>query len=249
MTEANGQPWLDRNPLADAEVRSEPDVRRPVASHERFEATIVALRKRQENFAAEVQATTKKERDRAESRLHSWTRAELGRVLLETSGRRHGAIMGLPWEDVDFERRRSTWRAEFDKKSKASVVPYAESLFDAIREFQRRLDAIGGAVFARKKDPSRSAPAEHLSQWIAKAEDDAKLPKLKGGTCHPYRRKWRSERAHHPIKAVAVAGGWTDLETMFRSYDIPEDADVLAVTSESRKRREVAAATASSATA
>lgn len=77
-----------------------------------------------------------------------------------------------------------------------------------------------------------------LSQWIAKAQNEAKLPTLNGGTCHLYRRKWRSERTRHPIAAVAVAGGWTDLDTMMRCYDSPEDSDVLAVTSETRKRRE-----------
>ena len=35
-----------------------------------------------------------------------------------------------------------------------------------------------------------------------------------------------------------------DFDTMMRCYDIPEDADVLAVTSEPRKRREASAARA-----
>jgi len=39
-------------------------------------------------------------------------------------------------------------------------------------------------------------------------------------------------------KAVALAGGWTDVATMERCYDLPDDADVLAVTSETHKRRE-----------
>ena len=243
VTGSNGQPWLDRNPLADVEVRSEPDVRRPVASQERFEATRLAMRQFQERYAAEAESL-KKERDRARAarRRDSWVRAELGLVLLEATGRRRGAVMGLRWEDFDFGNRRITWRAEHDKKRKTSVVPYAKTLFDLIREFQRQLGAISGPVFSREKKPTESAPAELLSQWIAKAEDAAKLPKLEGGTCHPYRRKWRSERSNHPIKAVAVAGGWSDFETMFRCYDIPEDADVLAVTSEPRKRREAAIA-------
>ena len=95
-------------------------------------------------------------------------------------------------------------------------------------------------------DKTLSAPAELLSQWIAKAEGLAELPKLEGGTRHPYRRKWRSERTHHPIKAVAVAGGWTDFETMTKC-DVPDEADVLAVTSETRKRHETVAANASNA--
>jgi hypothetical protein len=48
----------------------------------------------------------------------------------------------------------------------------------------------------------------------------------------------RIERNHLLIKAVAVAGGWSDIGTMLRCYDHPDDADVLAVTSETRRRRE-----------
>ena len=94
-------------------------------------------------------------------------------------------------------------------------------------------------MFPRRDDPQRSSPPQLLSEWILKAEAKAGLPKLEGGTCHPFRRKWKSERANHPVKAVAVAGGWTDIATMLRCYDHPDDADVLAVTSEPRKRREL----------
>jgi hypothetical protein len=64
------------------------------------------------------------------------------------------------------------------------------------------------------------------------------VKKLDGGTCHPYRRQWRTDRSHLPIKAVAVAGGWSDLDTMLRCHDHPDDADVLAVTSETKRRHE-----------
>jgi hypothetical protein len=50
-------------------------------------------------------------------------------------------------------------------------------------------------------------------------------------------------------KAVAHAGGWDDVGTMLRCYDHLEDADILAVTGETRKRRDVAMATSDVATA
>src|SRR5205823_2827324 len=34
--------------------------------------------------------------------------------------------------------------------------------------------------------------------------------------CHAYRRKWKSDRSHHPIKAVADASGWKDIGTMLK---------------------------------
>ena len=94
-------------------------------------------------------------------------------------------------------------------------------------------------MFPRRDDPQRPAPPEFLSEWILKAGAIAGLPKLEGGTCHPYRRKPKSERSNHPVKAVAVAGGWTDISTMLRCHDPPDDADVLAVTSEPPKRRDL----------
>ena len=146
--------------------------------------------------------------------------------------------MRLRWEDFDFKAHRITWRREHDKKRKEWIVTYPESLMATIREFQRRLGVVGGPLFPRRDDPRRSSSPELLSEWILKAEAKAGLPKLEGGTCHPFRRKWKSERANHPVKAVAVAGGWTDIATMLRCYDHPDDADVLAVTSEPRKRRD-----------
>jgi integrase len=249
VTGADGRPWLDRNPIGDVEVRGEHDVKRPIAVQERFDATIAAMKQLQEKYAAEALLTCRRERERAESRWRSWVRAELGLVLLEATGRRRGAIMGLSWEDFDFAGNRITWRPECDKKRKKWVVTYPTSFFETLREFQQRLGVVSGPVFPSTKDEARSAPAELLSQWIRKAEVDAKLPKLDGGTCHPYRRKWRSERPHHPLTAVAYAGGWTDFDTMMRCYDIPEDADILAVTSETRKRRDVFAARANSSSA
>jgi len=60
--------------------------------------------------------------------------------------------------------------------------------------------------------------------------------RLQGSLCHAYRRKWRTERNHCPITAVAAGGGWTDLTTMLRCYDIPDEAAVLEATSNPRRR-------------
>ena len=51
-----------------------------------------------------------------------------------------------------------------------------------------------------------------------------------------------SSRDHHEQQteadAPARAGGWTDGVTMERCYDLPDQADLLAVTSETNKRHE-----------
>lgn len=234
----DGRPILTSNPLAGVQVKGEHDVKRPVATHERFEVTRTAMQEFQHRYAEEARTVESTGlRALAQSRERSWIRAELALVLLEATGRRRGAIMGLRWSDLDFHKNQITWQPENDKKRKTWVVSYPQALFTTVRELQRRIGVVGGYVFPRLDNPNEPAPRDLLSQWIRAAEQKAGLPKLKGGTTHPYRRKWRSERSVHPIKAVARAGGWTDVQTMML-YDEPDDADVLAVTSETRKRRE-----------
>jgi integrase len=233
-----GGTWLERNPIAHVRVKGEADVQRPVATMERFEATRTLMQKLQDGFAREArELESAPARAIAESRRLTWIRAELGLVLLEATGRRRGAIVGLRWADFDFDGRRITWRAEHDKMHRTSHVEYPETLFTTIRDFQYRLGAVGGYVFPRRGDSEQHAAPELLSQRISQAEKLAGLPKLAGGLCHPYRRKFCSERQRHSMKAIAVAGGWTDVSTILRCYTHPEDADVLAVTSEPHKRR------------
>ncbi len=63
----------------------------------------------------------------------------------------------------------------------------------------------------------------------------AGLPKLDGGVCHPYRRKWATERKDRSIKDVAAAGGWKDLETLATCYQQEDRDTMLAVMSETKK--------------
>lgn len=234
---ADGEPWLLRNPLRKYKAREEPDARRPVATHDRFLATraaMVAMRKRFESEA--IHETSPKARRRAESRAQTWLRAELALVLLEATGRRRGAVAALRWQDIDFEKQQITWRAEYDKKRTTWTTRYPRELVEEIRAFQSRLSAVGGFLFPRRKDGHNgSTRPELLTQWVAKAEKRAGLSKLDGSLCHAYRRKWKSERAHLPIKAVATAGGWKDIPTMLK-YDVPDDQAILEVTSSPRRR-------------
>jgi len=236
---AESRPWLDRNPLADVEIAGESDVRRPVASQERFLATRRAMQEMRLKYELEAEQELRPNaRRRAKARARSWLRADLALVLLEGTGRRRGSVASLRWNDVDFEQHRITWRAESDKKRKSWRVVYSASFLEEVQSFKDRLSAEGGCVFPQADDPNAPIKPELISQWVLKAEAAAGLPNLEGGLCHPYRRKWRSERSHHPVKSVAQAGGWSDLVTMLNCHDIPDDDAILAVTSEPRRRWE-----------
>lgn len=83
----------------------------------------------------------------------------------------------------------------------------------------------------------------HLfDKWLAYAERQAQLPKLDGALWHAHRRKWATERKHLPLKDVAAAGGWVDVETLLRSYQQPDKGTLLAVMNEPRKLSEIVSA-------
>jgi integrase len=240
---ADERRWLGQNPLRHVKMKGEADPKRPVADYDRFEKTIGAMRKLQSKYAGQAQSARRpKSIARARTNQQSWIRAELALTVLEATGRRRGSVMALQWSDFDFTAHTIRWRPEHDKRRKTSVIKHPQQFFGTMREFQLRLGAVGGYLFPRRDDPQFHAPAQLLSQWIRTAEDQAGLEKLAGGVTHPYRRKWASERMkNHSVKAVMVAGGWTDLATVNRCYDHPDDAAILAVTSDPNKRGRPAA--------
>ena len=110
-----------------------------------------------------------------------------------------------------------------------------QSFLDEVRNFQRKLKAVGGWVFARQSDGLKPMDRHLFNRWLGAAEEFAGLPKLKGGLWHPYRRKWATERKHLSIKDVAEAGGWKDVETLLKCYQQADQESLLDVMSEPRK--------------
>jgi len=60
---------------------------------------------------------------------------------------------------------------------------------------------------------------------------------------HPYRRKWATEHKHHPLKDVAAAGGWSDVDTLLNVYQQPDPQTLRAVMSDPRRLSEGVAVT------
>jgi integrase len=164
---------------------------------------------------------------------------ELALVLAEATGRRLGSIRALRWEDIDFARGTIRWRAEADKKGVEWVVPIPPSLVDELRQFQRRLGSIAGLLFPAENNPGQPMDRHLFDKWLTAAERAAGLPKLTGSLWHAYRRKWASERKHHPLPDVAAAGGGKDRTTLLECYQQPDVEAIFAVISELQKPSEV----------
>lgn len=219
---------LEYNPLLGVRRVRELNPKRPLATWERFQTTRVAIQT--------LQVATESEAERTR-----WTRIELALVLAEATGRRLGSIRQLRWEDIDFQRPTIRWRAEADKKRREWVIPVPASLLEELKQFRRKLGAVGGWLFAAEHNPEQPMDRHLFDKWLIVAEGAANLPKLEGGLWHPYRRKWATERKGHSVKDVAAAGGWQHTETLLKCYQQPDNETLLAVMSEERKLREVGA--------
>src|SRR5687767_12453801 len=218
-----GARLLDRNPLDGARRPRRENPRRPVASWQRFERTRAAI--------VELTDAAKNDAERKK-----WLRLEMALVLVEATGRRVGSVRQLQWADLDFERDTVRWRAEADKKRKDWEVPLTPALREELRAFRVKLGGtFGGLLFPSPSDSSAPVRRDVLDHWLRAAEKKAKLPKLDVGLWHPYRRAWATSRKHLPAVDVAAAGGWSDVATLLRCYQRPDDDTMLRVMVESRK--------------
>lgn len=222
VTIADGEHWLERDPLAGVKVAQEKNPQRPIASWARFEKIRSALRR----LADEATTLPAK---------HRWIKTELALVLAEATGRRIGSIRALEWEDLDVEQGRILWRAEFDKRRNEWIMPMPERLYDEIHEFQERLGWSTGPIFTGERDPSKPMHATAFRAWLNRAEEAAGVRHLPSGGWHPYRRKWATERKHLPLVDVAAAGGWKGTQMLLQCYQQPDPDTILAVMNEPSK--------------
>ena len=214
----NGRPLVDANPLAVLKRPKPKNVRRPVASHERYVETL-------------KQADTVDPDCRLACML----------ALARYTGHRENAICRLRANDflrtkeevraalgaLGFDERQADyyphgglrWRAESDKMGNDSVTPLARDARDALDAYLAQNPRLGEApLFPAPRDAGRPIRADLASRWLMKAEGLAGLPSLSGGRWHPYRRLWATERRHLPAQDVAAAGGWTGTQALTTIY-------------------------------
>ena len=219
--------WLLRDyPLRGLKLPREEDVRRPIASHERF------LKLREVIGTLAETAPQKRGRER-------WVRIGLALILAEATGARIGAIRGLRWSDITYGPPRVRWRAEFDKKGRERLVPIPESLVQELRRFQVQLGGIGDGWLFPCADGSGPWPREIFGEQLLVAEQKAGLEHLKGGAWHSFRRKWATERKDLPLVDVKATGGWRDTNTLLTCYQQTDEASMLRVMEAPRKLRSV----------
>ena len=196
-----GLPLLERNPLAGFSPPRERDPRRPLIDGAAVNALL---------GVAEIVSP----------------QLPLLIVLMDTTGRRLSSVLGLRWDDFDFERGRIRWRAELDKTRRASEAPIPKAALGPLLALRRARAAIGASlVFPHPKRSRAGQPVtRHLaSYWLTRAFELAGVPKPDGSLWHAFRRRWATTRKHLPLKDVAAAGGWHDLTTLLTCYQQPDE--------------------------
>ena len=122
------------------------------------------------------------------------------------------------------------WSDETDKEGFLFIAPLSEQAREEIDLYLRKNPRVGDVpLFPAARNGLKAIRRDVAARWLIKAEEKAKLPKLKRGVYHPYRRLWASERKALPSKDVAHAGGWKDIETMLGSYVQSDPVTVLRV--------------------
>jgi len=79
--------------------------------------------------------------------------------------------------------------------------------------------------------PGRFARTRAFWAIAPASGEEGGLPKLDGSLWHAYRRAWATRRNSLPTVDAAAAGGLTDVGTLLRCYQQPDDATMLAVMS------------------
>ncbi len=197
----DGCPLLERNPLSAYSPPRERDPKRPLIAGDTVQALL--------NVAEIVSP-----------------QLPLLIVLMDTTGRRLSAVLGLRWDDVDFERGHIRWRAELDKARRVSQTPLPSAAMAPLEALKRARAVIGPAlIFPHPKRCKAGEPVtRHLaSYWLTRAYALANVPKPDGSLWHAFRRRWATLRKHLPLKDVAAAGGWHDLTTLLTCYQQPDE--------------------------
>lgn len=223
----NGRPLLTENPLDGLTWPKERNVRRPVASHDRFVRTL-------------AMANT----------VDSAGRLRCALTLARYTGRREGAICGLFASDLlpddravraalatqGMDERKAEhfpfggirWRSDTDKMGTSWIVPISQEAREEIDRYLQESPRLGAVpLFPSDRDALKPIGIYVMGRWLMEAEGLAGLPKLEQGRWHPYRRLWATERKHVPVQDVAAAGGWNSVETVLKVYQQSDPEGVL----------------------
>lgn len=225
----NGRRLLALNPLVGLTLPRERNVRRPIATEARFQATLAVAdrvdpRGRFRCMLLLARHTGRRVKAMAQLRASDVlrTREQVERAL--------GAIGQPVTAAAHWPHGALRWRAETDKRRYESVAPLSAAAREALDAYVRACPRVADApLFPGRRDEAHPVHKALAGYWLRRAERLAGLPRLERGAWHAFRRLWASERRHLPAHDVAAAGGWRSLAVMQTAYQHADAATVYAV--------------------
>lgn len=208
------------------------DVRRPVASHQRYTATQEHTDTVDPAGRLRCILALARHTGRRESAICGLQASDLllseGRVRAALAGAGLDEAIQTPEGQPLYPHGAIHWSADLDKQKRVHITPITGETRRELDRYLRKSPRVGDApLFPAAEDDSAPIRRDVAARWLLKAEKLAELPKLKGGVYHPYRRLWASERQHLSDVAVAKAGGWSDTQALKLCYQHARPADIL----------------------
>ena len=207
------------------------NVRRPVASQDRFE--------RVRAVSDQVLMETRWDHGKREP-----SRSYLSELLdiVHGTGRRISAACALTYADLrlnDGPHGVIRWPSSTDKMDRESLVPISPRVRAALERIMRERPGVGATpLFPSPVNPKKPTRYELAGSWLREAEKLAGVGKQGGSLWHAYRRGWATSRKHLPDVDVAAAGGWASTDTLRKCYQQPDSDTMLRVVLEVAELRE-----------
>lgn len=230
--EDDGRYLLRENAVRGYPIPVEQNPRRPVASHDRYEA----LRAVSDQVLMWQRVGGK--RVAARSYL-----SELLDIVNST-GRRISPVCQLTYDDLRLNEGGPfgafRWPADTDNQGNEFLSPMDPVARAAVERVLQERPGIGAAYLFPVPGKSTLPISRHLADaWLREGERLANLTPLAGSLWHAYRRKWVTERKPYPDVDIAAAGGWKDTSTLKTCYQRPDPQTILRVVLEPVRLREV----------
>lgn len=223
------KPLLDRSPVWRLPFLKNPNVRRPIWTHDQYLLILDAAESQR------IQVTRGGKRRRERSPLADVL------FLCEATGRRQGAVRRLRAEDLRLAEGlygKVQWPALTDKQKTAWLTPINPEVRERLLRIVGTRGLGPGYLF-----PSATRPDEPIGEDVLRLQlhrlcDGLKIPRIRGLAFHGLRRKWVTERKHLADADVAAAGGWKSIQTMKQAYQLADEAGVLEAVLEPRRLRD-----------
>ncbi|HZL28077.1 MAG TPA: hypothetical protein VFC39_16250 [Acidobacteriaceae bacterium] len=224
---STGKRLLDHNPLHDCQWPREKNVRRPIASDDRYVRTLAKVDEVDPVGRLRVILSLARYTGRRESAILSLRASDI--LLSSDRIARALATAGMDERLADHMPHGAIrWSDESDKQGVLHITPIAPAVRAELEAYLAKNPRVGDVPLFHGPN-SDTAPMSRVlaARWLIHAEQLAEVSKLTGGTFHPYRRLWASERKHLSDIDVANAGGWKSTKTL-AIYQQSDPAAVLA---------------------